>query len=270
MGKFPLKKKTKTKRLFLPRGFLLVEAHGFCFNHRPDHLSKSTGSDSIWRQVENVSGLPRWRHCLFHFAGRTSSARCRNLTLPTKHVCFVRTVKTRIFRTAVTHPDTVDKPVLLLIKSCSVKSLKKALPSRHQREIRSFLGACNGYRFMVYNFAHTASTLNEMLQKGIFKIFSNLTLQQLVSFQTIINVLTSAPIQNLLEPHQPYFIVMGASGYRIACASFFETRKISVALSVTSAEHSMRPNKILHRRKRNVSPWSELCKRFTRDCLRNS
>lgn len=48
--------------------------------------------------------------------------------------------------------------------------------------------------------------LNEMLRKRALEVFEDLTPEQLVSFQALIEALTSAPIICIPKPHQPYSI----------------------------------------------------------------
>lgn len=50
--------------------------------------------------------------------------------------------------------------------------------------------------------------------------FGNLTSKQLLTFQTILKALISAPILHLPQSHQPYSIDTDVSDYQMSCVYF--------------------------------------------------
>lgn len=124
------------------------------------------------------------------------------------------------FANKVKYLGHMIKPGQLEMDEVATAAIRKMLPPTTQAQLRSFLGACNVYRRFVPRYPHIAAPLNALLKKGQPVRLKEFGEAETDVFQTLKEMLTSAPVLALPKPDLPYSVDTDASDYQVGCALF--------------------------------------------------
>ena len=96
------------------------------------------------------------------------------------------------------------------VDKAKIEVISKLPPQKTVREVRSFLGHAGFYRRFIKNFSTISRLMcNLLLKDTAFEWTANCQ----KSFETIINLLTSAPIMQSLDWSLPFELMCDASDY---------------------------------------------------------
>ncbi|CAN6713111.1 unnamed protein product [Malus baccata var. baccata] len=98
------------------------------------------------------------------------------------------------------------------VDRAKVDLIVKLLPPTSVKGVRSFLGHAGFYRRFIKDFSKTAKPLSDLLQKNVVFEFDS---ECLSAFNTLKNLLTSAPIMTTPDWSLPFELMCDASDYAI-------------------------------------------------------
>ena len=127
--------------------------------------------------------------------------------------------KCRFFSDKVEYLGHIIRPGKLEVDRAHTASLRDAKPPTTKTELRSFLGLFNVYRRFVKDFTGLAHPLNKLLQKGSPDKFE-LDAEQLASFHSFIERVTTPPVLALPRKGLQYSIDTDASAYGVGVTLF--------------------------------------------------
>ena len=125
--------------------------------------------------------------------------------------------KCGFFRPKVHYLGHVISPGNLCVADTAADAFKTFTFPSTLTQVRSFLGACNGYHRFVKGFPKIARPLTDMTRKDSDPDFYNPTEAQLQAFEHLKKCMIALPILALPPHGKPYMIDTDASAYQLGC-----------------------------------------------------
>ena len=130
-----------------------------------------------------------------------------------KHCLFCRTEKCKFHIQTVEYLGFILSPSGLTMDEKKVRTITEWLTPRKVKDIQSFLGFCNFYRWFIDNYSHIVVLLTRLTHKNTPWVFSE-DCQK--SFNTLKTAFHLAPILSHYIPGQPLIVKTNTSDYALA------------------------------------------------------
>jgi hypothetical protein len=129
-----------------------------------------------------------------------------------KNRLYAKPQKCQLFKRSVTFLGHVLNENGLSMEQDKVRSIQEWPRPRNRKEILSFLGLAGYYRRFVKNFSQLALKMTELLKDNVEWNWSSAVEQ---SFQSLKQVITSAPVLRSPDPAKPFVVTTDASGFAV-------------------------------------------------------
>jgi len=139
------------------------------------------------------------------------------LTLLGKHGVALKAQKCHLFSSKVEYLGHVVRPGLLSVNEKNLKDIKKAVFSKTQTQLRSFLGLCNVNRRFTVDFAKTAKPLNDLNNVKLPKRLSPPTPEEQAALDKLREQLCHPPILSIQRKEGKNIIDVDASYDQLGC-----------------------------------------------------
>ena len=135
---------------------------------------------------------------------------CQVLEILWKHKMYGNMAKCEFFKESVKYLGHVISSKGISTNLKKVKAVKQWPTPTNIKEVQSFLGLCNYYRWFVEDYSKIAAPLTDLTHKDTLFLWTSWTSE---AFEELKKRMTEAPILCIPDPERPFTVTTDASDF---------------------------------------------------------